>query len=191
MERLRDDDRIRFAFVGGGKRMDELERFAERKHLPNFLRLPYFPREQLSDALAMGDAHLVTLRDEMAGVAVPCKTYGIMAAGRPVLYVGPEDSDTARHIRSGGAGIVFGSRDGSALAATIAELAEDRARADSLGSAARAHFIAAHEKHVGCAAWDALLAGLHRDGDAAHSPPLGGVGERLASAARASGDLAQ
>ena len=39
---------------------------------------------------------LVTQIPETVGAVVPSKTYGIMAAGRPVLYVGPK----ARHPRA-------------------------------------------------------------------------------------------
>ena len=39
---------------------------------------------------------LVTQIPETLGAVVPSKTYGIMAAGRPVLYVGPRDATPAR-----------------------------------------------------------------------------------------------
>ncbi|HYG12206.1 MAG TPA: hypothetical protein VD835_19825 [Pyrinomonadaceae bacterium] len=46
-------------------------------------------------SLAAGHAHLVTLADGLAGLSLPGKTYGILAAGRPVLFVGDPRSDIA------------------------------------------------------------------------------------------------
>ena len=52
-------------------------------------------RERLGLSLTAPDAHLVTLRSRMPGLLVPSKIYGILAAGRPTLYVGPTDGEIA------------------------------------------------------------------------------------------------
>lgn len=90
---------IHFLFVGSGPRKDQILGFAERQDLSNFEYLPYFPREQIKYSLSLADVHLLTLRDSFAGIAVPGKLYGILAAGRPVLMVGPNSSDSAETIR--------------------------------------------------------------------------------------------
>ena len=41
------------------------------------------------------------------GVVVPSKLYGCVRTGRPVLFLGPEQSDTAREIRKNGWGEVL------------------------------------------------------------------------------------
>jgi hypothetical protein len=41
---------------------------------------------------------------ETQGSIVPSKIYGIMAAGRPLLYIGPDGSTPARHIQDFGCG---------------------------------------------------------------------------------------
>jgi len=160
MRRLAGDRRIAFLFVGGGRRLDEIERFVAEHKLTNFTRLPYFPRERLSESLAMGDVHLVTMRDRMQGVAVPCKTYGIMAAARAVLFVGPTDADTARHIRAGEAGFVFAGDDADGLVDAIRRLADDRDEAAAIGRRGRDYFLAHHEQRVCCDQWIALLESL-------------------------------
>lgn len=160
MKELAGDDRIRFVFVGGGKRLKEVDQFAQTQKLANFIRLPYFPREQLDESLAMGDVHLVTLRTGMAGVAVPCKTYGIMAAARPILFVGPPDADTAQHIRAGQAGVTLGVDDAAGLAAAIRRMAEDRASAERMGQRGRDYFLQHHERLVCCRQWAELLESL-------------------------------
>lgn len=162
MKQLNDDDRIAFLFVGGGRRVDEIEQFVNEHGLTNFKRLPYFPREQLSQSLAMGDVHLVTMRDGMQGVAVPCKTYGIMAAARPVLFVGPPDADTAQHLRAGDAGFVFTTDDPDGLVSKIRELADDRAKAAAIGASGQQYFLKSHERTPCCEQWSKLLMALDK-----------------------------
>jgi glycosyltransferase involved in cell wall biosynthesis len=162
MERLKDDARIAFVFVGGGKRLVEVERFAADRGVSNFTRLPYFPRERLSESLAMGDVHLIALRDGMEGVAVPCKTYGIMAAGRPAIFVGPRSADTARHLEAAEAGYIIDTDDAEGLVRAIRELADDAERRRTLGANARQAFIERHERAVGCRQWADLLESLGR-----------------------------
>lgn len=157
MLELRDDSRLAFLFVGFGKRLKEIEAFAAEHKLMNFVKLPLQPREQLSESLAGGDVHLVTLREGMSGVAVPCKLYGIMAAARPVVFVGPTDSDTAQHIVQSDCGAVLGIEDSAGLVATFRRLADDHAERHRLGDNARRGFMAHHERQVCCRQWADLL----------------------------------
>ncbi len=92
-ERLRDRDDDLFAYVGGGPRRAEVVAEVERRGLPNVEFRPYVERSRLGDSLTAGDVHLVTLRDGLAGLLVPSKIYGIFAAGRPTVYVGPGEGE--------------------------------------------------------------------------------------------------
>lgn len=163
MRRLDDDDRIRFLFVGGGRRLAEVEQFAREHGLSNLVTLPYFPRERLNDSLAMGDVHLVTLRQGMAGVAVPCKTYGIMAAGRAVIHIGPVAGETADHVREAGAGVVIPVEAPDAadmLEATIRRLAAAPDEAAAMGRRGREKMQARFDRPVCCGQWTHLLESL-------------------------------
>src|SRR5690606_3895651 len=51
--------------------------------------LPYQPLDRLRFSLSAADAHLVAMGDNMVGIVHPCKVYGAMAAGRPILLLGP------------------------------------------------------------------------------------------------------
>jgi glycosyltransferase involved in cell wall biosynthesis len=90
--RMQDRQDLVFAFVGGGVRKKEVDA-AIRQHAPtNLLSLPYQPLEQTRYSLSAADVHLVTLGNEVVGVVHPCKVYGALALGRPILYVGPRPS---------------------------------------------------------------------------------------------------
>ena len=89
---LKDDDRLRFLFVGGGHGKREVE-IAIRDHgLTRALSLPYQPLAELKYSLTAADVHVVSLGDDMVGIIHPCKIYGAMTAGRPILFLGPRPS---------------------------------------------------------------------------------------------------
>jgi len=121
------------------------------------VKLPYFPRSQLNDSLAMGDVHLVCLHERMAGVVVPSKLYGAFAVGRPVLYVGPQESTIARNIIDADAGVSLANDDGPGLVRAIQRLAADQAERARLGANAHRFFLERYEYGVCCAAWADLL----------------------------------
>jgi glycosyltransferase involved in cell wall biosynthesis len=90
--RLRDDDSLRFLFVGGGLGKREVEATIRDHNLANALSLPYQPLEQLGNSLGAADVHVVSLGENMVGIIHPCKVYGAMAVGRPILFLGPRPS---------------------------------------------------------------------------------------------------
>jgi glycosyltransferase involved in cell wall biosynthesis len=126
------DEDVLFLFVGNGPGEAGLRLEAEATGLKNIRFLPSQPLELLSQSLSAGDLHLVTMRSEMAGLVVPSKFYGVMASGRPCLFVGPDASEVACVIRESGVGKVIPPEDGAALASAIQEY---RAAPDSLQEA--------------------------------------------------------
>jgi colanic acid biosynthesis glycosyl transferase WcaI len=87
-EQFEDQPDLVFLFVGGGAGMSEIR----SRNRPNVRWLPYQPFDQLRYSLSAGDVHVVSLGDAMAGIVHPCKVYGAMARGRPILYLGPPAS---------------------------------------------------------------------------------------------------
>ena len=110
---------VRFLFVGSGPGEGILRDEVARMGLSSILFLPSQPVELLSESLGAGDLHLVTMKSEMAGLVVPSKFYGVMAAGRPCLFVGPEGSEVARVIRAQGVGEVIAPGDAHELVKAI------------------------------------------------------------------------
>ncbi len=76
---------IWFLFVGGGHAQTELRRNAAVAGRERFVFQPYQPRARLSESLAVGDAHWLSLRPEFEGLIVPSKVFGIAAAARRSL----------------------------------------------------------------------------------------------------------
>jgi colanic acid biosynthesis glycosyl transferase WcaI len=116
-------DGVGFVFVGDGAMRKQIGQSANGCHAIRFL--PFRPPDEVPLVLAAGDVHLVTIRRGLEGVVVPSKLYPILAAGRPVLALAPEESDVARLIRRSGCGIVVNPDDPAALAAAARKLARD------------------------------------------------------------------
>jgi glycosyltransferase involved in cell wall biosynthesis len=160
MERLDDDRGIEFVFIGGGPRKPEILAGANGRR--NFRYLDYQPRGELTRSLSLGDVHLLTMRGDMAGLVVPVKLYGIMAAARPVVMMGPRDSDTARTIERERIGRVIDPDElGSGAAATLVEtlqaLRGDPEERRRMGLRARAAFLERYERSACCATWERLI----------------------------------
>jgi hypothetical protein len=51
------------------------------------------PLEELASLLVTPDAHLITLRKPFWGYVLPSKVYGCIDSGKPILYIGPQESD--------------------------------------------------------------------------------------------------
>jgi colanic acid biosynthesis glycosyl transferase WcaI len=129
-----------FLMIGGGVGMTMLEAAVASRAMANFQFLPYQPRDFLADSLAAADVHLVSLRPQLEGLIVPSKFYGILAAGRPVLFVGDRDGELARVIDAAGIGSVVEVGDGAALAGSIVDLKLDPARREACGAASRQYY---------------------------------------------------
>ena len=95
-DRLRGEQEIVFAFIGGGSEFARVKKWADGN--PQVLCLPYQPLNQLSASLSAADAHLVVMGQAMLGLVHPCKIYNIFAVGAPVIYIGPDPSHVTEAV---------------------------------------------------------------------------------------------
>ncbi len=137
---LRGDPEVVFLMIGGGSGMRELESRSAADGLRNLVFLPYQPRERLTDSLAAADVHLVTLRPKLEGLVVPSKLYGVMAVGRPVVFIGAAGGDVARTVERARCGVTVPPGDAERLVGELRRLRADDALRSRLGAnAARAY----------------------------------------------------
>jgi colanic acid biosynthesis glycosyl transferase WcaI len=155
--RLREDRDIVFVFIGGGKRTPDLRREVAEGGLLNVRFLDYVPREELAETLSAASVSLVTEEPSVVGLLVPCKTYGILASGRPLIFLGSPDSDVARIVEDANCGFALAPDDGASLARVILMLRDDRIRLDRLGQNAREAMVAKYDRRHGTSEWSRLL----------------------------------
>ena len=148
---------IMFLMVGGGHRMQLLRDRVEASALGNVHFLPYQPLEQLADALAAADLHLVSLRPELEGLIVPSKFYGIAAAARPIGFIGDRDGELARLIAAHDCGFSVAQGDARALADAVLALFAAPAQALAQGKRARDMLDTRFARDVAQREWHHLL----------------------------------
>lgn len=144
---------VRFAITGGGAQLADLRASAP----PNMTFLPYAPREALAESLSSADVHLVTLQPALEGLIVPSKFYGILAVGRPVIFVGATDGELARIIAAHDLGFTVAPGDADALVSAIRALSNDAARAEAMGRRGRELYVQRFAPQIAFANWEKIL----------------------------------
>jgi colanic acid biosynthesis glycosyl transferase WcaI len=115
-------DGIGFCFGVRGNCSEEIRK-AVRPDDTNVSFAGFAPECQLAKRLGAADIHLVSLRSEWSGLVVPSKFFGALAAGRPVLFAGPNDASIARWIEEHGVGWVLDAGSMEHVATQLRELA--------------------------------------------------------------------
>jgi colanic acid biosynthesis glycosyl transferase WcaI len=154
---LRNEPRIELLFIGDGPRFDEVRAQANRRRLTNLHLLPFEPRASLPASLRAANAHLVTLLPAYAGLVYPSKIAGVLAAGRPVLFVGPDDGEIAGTIRQSDCGAAFATGDAARLAGYIRRLAGDPILWQSQSDRARRLYEREFTGDMALGRWEDLL----------------------------------
>lgn len=126
-----------WVFAGGGPRRVALERFVAAEPGARVRLAPYVDEPSLGAALSAADVHLVSLAPGWQGISVPSKLAAAFAVGRPVLFVGPQDSEPADWLRESGGGWSVPSGDVEALLEAVS-LARRPAEREERGRAAAA-----------------------------------------------------
>jgi glycosyltransferase involved in cell wall biosynthesis len=121
-EVLQNDPTVTFLLIGGGAHRERVEREIESRGLRNVLLKPYQPVERLAHSLSAPDMHVVTLRPEMEGCIVPSKFYGVLAAGRPLVFIGRPDGEIGRLVTAHACGFAVWPGDHAGLVTAIDQL---------------------------------------------------------------------
>lgn len=119
---------MEFLFVGAGSRLPWVKQQVETRRLGNVRFLPPQPLGKLAQSLSAADVHLASMREELCGLVVPSKIYGILAAGRPCVFLGPRESEAAQTILRYDCGDVLTAADGETLANCLTGWACDAGR---------------------------------------------------------------
>ncbi|HVV17009.1 MAG TPA: glycosyltransferase family 4 protein [Polyangia bacterium] len=156
--RRRCGNDVTFCFATRGNRHDELLAAVSAEDT-NVRFAPFADERSLGQRLRAADLHLISLQPEWAGVVVPSKFFGALAAGRPVLYAGPPESEIARWIAQHDVGVVVGPGAAGVEAATerLLALATGRAELGAWQANARAVYLHDFSKAAINDRWDALL----------------------------------
>lgn len=99
------NDLVRYVFRGTGALSTALLEATRGRN--SFILEGAYARAEQSQVLGACDIALVILGPAMYGLGVPSKTYNILAAGKPVLFLGPKESEIYRLVKSHDIGWAF------------------------------------------------------------------------------------
>lgn len=138
-EQLRARRDIRFLIVGQGSSRDQLLADAERRGLANVKFLPLQPEADVPWLYASCDVALIPLRRGITENSVPCKTYSIMASGKPYIAGVDEGSNVWKLTTQVDCGVCVSPENGAALADAVLRLQTDATAAQAMGRNGRAY----------------------------------------------------
>ena len=161
-EHLRERQDLRFLIIGDGPQKSAVEAEARARGLANWTFLPLQPRERLADSLGAADVHLISLEPKLEGLIVPSKIYGVLAAGRPCIFIGAPDGEVAELLRRHDCGVTVDPEDSVALVVAIEKFATDAGLRRSLGSNAKSA-SPPYSARVSTDRWVQLVEGLATD----------------------------
>ena len=106
---LKSETGIRYRFIGGGKRKKEIIRIFSKEMEDRFTMDNYTEEDRVNENLGQADVLLISQKKETVGDILPSKFYSYLAAGRPILHLGPRNSEIGKLIVENDIGTVFES----------------------------------------------------------------------------------
>jgi colanic acid biosynthesis glycosyl transferase WcaI len=165
---LRSLTSLRFLMIGDGAQRAALEARARSLDLQNMMFQPYQPLERLRESLSLPDIQVVTLDERLEGLIVPSKFVGVLAMGRPVLWIGAAEGEVGRLVREFGCGVTVPPGDTVKLTRVLSDLSDDHARGGerlrAMAQAAQALWCGQFRRRAALDAWVAVIEGCAQGG---------------------------
>jgi len=127
---------VGLVFVGNGTQRAQIEEASADSSNIRFLE--FFPPSKIPSVLAAADAHVITVKRGLEGVVVPSKMYGILAAGKPIVAVAPNETDAVSLGVQRGFAVAADPDRPAEVASAVRALASDPIKLKAMGEAARA-----------------------------------------------------
>ncbi len=134
------DKNIKFIFIGDGGKKKLLEKLVSKYSLENVVFMPYQPKNLLPLSLTSASVALVTLEENIEGLAMPSKLYTLMAAGNPIIAICDEGSDVAKIINNANCGFAIKHHDIARMVECIIALKNDPILIKEMSRNARSYF---------------------------------------------------
>jgi glycosyltransferase involved in cell wall biosynthesis len=137
---LQNEKDILFLFIGEGAKKHCIKEYIENNNLDNIMILPYQKREDLAYSLGMADIHVLSLQEQYNHLAAPSKLYGILASGKPVIFIGSQKCYIARILEKNHCGFQVDINDSEKLIHIIKEIKNNTGLFNELSQNSRKTF---------------------------------------------------
>lgn len=116
---------IALVIIGDGALRSAIEDKIKNEQLQNVHYLGSRPRSEQNSFLNACHIGVVTLIDGMKGLGVPSKTYNLMAAGKPLFYIGDKGSEIHNYVKNYDCGWSFTWKEDEEILSTLKRLSLD------------------------------------------------------------------
>ena len=106
---------IEFIFTAKGRGKSLLQSQIKQLELNNIRLIQPQSSKRLNNLLATGDLHLITMKPDAVGKIFPSKFYSACAAGRPIIFVGPQECEIHKNIKRYSCGVSVQNNDVQSL----------------------------------------------------------------------------
>lgn len=154
---LSGHDDIQFLLIGGGQQLTHVEEVVRNRELKNVIFKPLQPPENIAESLSTADAHVVSLIPRLEHCIVPSKFYGVLAAGRPTLFIGDHNGEVARVVASEDCGAAVEIGEGKKLADFIIQMKNAPERRLQMGQNARRVLDTLFSRENAVGAWSEVM----------------------------------
>lgn len=137
---LKNQDEIRFLFIGEGPVKSHLLEMKERYQLDNVLLLPQVPISEIAPYINITDVMLVPLKqDEIFSSFIPSKMFDFMACGKPIILT--VDGEARSILEESGGGVYVEPDNPPALVAVLTALRDNPDRLAEMGRRGREYVL--------------------------------------------------
>ena len=159
---MRSAPEVHFCFAVRGNRAASLREAVTSDDI-NVSFAGFASIEDLEKRLGSADIHLVSLKKEWTGIAVPSKFFGSIAAGRPILYSGPHDSAIGNWIRKYRLGWIIDPNNIAKTSHEILEMSSNQIQLKELQEHCHDVYQRVFSREIVMRKWDAELRALIAD----------------------------
>lgn len=106
---------LHYLFIGNGAAKNELIEYSKTNTLNQVTFLNAMPRSEQQVFLNACHFGIVTLDEQFIGLGVPSKSYNILAAGKPIFYLGNSETEIFQMIKEENCGVAFDPLDESSI----------------------------------------------------------------------------
>lgn len=148
IEHFKNDEHVHFVFAGHGSKLSMLKDTISNSFTSNVDFHDFLIGEDYHQALTSTDVFVVSLNNNLMGLASPSKFYPYLMAGKPIITIMNKEIDIAREIEKYDAGYCLNVGDVDKLIDVINHLKNNRGEGMQKGSNARLLFLEKYTKQI-------------------------------------------
>lgn len=146
--KLKDDENIKFTFVGDGKKKPYILEVIKNEGLNNVQVLDYVFGEEYNSLLNCANAFIVSLGKGIEGLGVPSKTYSYMAAGKPIIAIMTRSCEIGNMVYEENLGIQVESGNSKDIVSFIYDIKKNMCLYEEISNNVRRVFKDKYERWI-------------------------------------------